>query len=297
MVGGVRDVHTCRRGPVLGGLPSSALHQLPGVQGSVVCTLARQSTLVESFSGHFQEARGLPVATLLQVPVVEPMHVVCRLTGPFVRILNFDLESGFVGANHIAPPAERQKDMRRHVLRVCSRRCDLRVRKRHRQAKRRVDRIVERVNEVVRGSWMHAICVPDLHQDCRRAHVGREVAVCFARSEYGEPVEARGLVVFRIRLVKPPHRFPVLDDSLWLRPILGLPDRTKKNLHGPEIRFLSRRRSLGSAFFRCATESQQDGLAGAPILLPKVPKRVVIGHRFSPVRQGEVWVDLLCSPE
>src|SRR5579863_5576408 len=125
----------------------------------------------------------------------------------------------------------------------------------------------------------------DLFKKSCRLHVGREVAPGVTSAKQSEGIERGAINVV--------GEAPMdLGHCAGVGPVaLLLVTAAEQNLHGSEIRLLALAVRLGSARLGCRRKLSKGLACRCEVLLH--PDRMVVSHRFTPVRQGETRIGFL----
>jgi hypothetical protein len=130
----------------------------------------------------FQDVTRILHSAQLQISVLEPIVVMAAHTQRPSRCLSLlihDFHCSLVRFYNVLPHAERQKNVRGHVLGVCGVGGYLGINTRRSQAEGRVDGIVIAMNHVMDNAGMARVLREHLLQHRGCAHVGGEVSSFF----------------------------------------------------------------------------------------------------------------------
>ena len=183
------------------------------------------------------------------------------------------------------PHAERQEDVRRHVLRVGGIGRDSGVRPGGRQTQRRMGGVVVAVNQEVCGAGMVRVVPEHSLGDRGGAEVRRNVANALAQAEQRDAIQHLGLAVRREGRDQALHGLRVCRVPRGLRAV------AVEHFDGVEVLLLAERGRLGPPRLRRGAKPLEHGPGGGAVLF--VPDRVRVRERLAPVGQGESRVDPL----
>ena len=191
-----------------------------------------------------------------------------------------------VRVDHVVPHAQRDEDVRGHVLGVSGIGRDAAVCARSVDAERGVRWIVDGVDHVVRRARMIGMRAEDASRNGVRAQIRRHIAVALVESQQRQCVEELRFDVVRIRTAKaieacrPERVAPRFADIFIVQ-----------RLRRPEPRALVLRPRLRRSLGRRRRKTTQHGTSGGRVLL--IPHRMRIAHRFAPVRHHVAGIELL----
>jgi hypothetical protein len=231
-------------------------------------------------------------SSLLEVAIGEPGLAVAA--GRWMMTVRrhlppHDAHGVLVRGNQLVPHAEREEDVRRHVLRVTCVGRVARERARSLEASRRVGRVVHSVDKIMRRSGVIGVTAEDLVREIGGPLVGRHVAHALVESQQRERVEELRLVVAGIGRGQLGHR------GLEQRIPGGLRPWSVQQLDRVQVSGLALRPRGFATRGRRRREFRKHGSARVRVL--DVPDRVVPGHRLTPIRHRKAGIGLLCLAE
>ncbi len=270
-------------------VPAPCVDQIVRTHLRQVRSRSRRAALLCILPHDLEPLTRIPVTALLHVAVSQPAQRVgvARVAGQPLPLdpLVGDVPGRFVRRHHLVPHAQRDEDVRGHVLGVAGGGRDRRVGPRRTQPQRRVHRIIVGVDQVMGGARVLRVVAERFLDDRRRPHICRDVSALVGGSEKRQRVECGRFVVVRILLPQAAHRIGVGEVARSLVAV------TVQDIQRAQVVLFAVGRCLGQPRFGRRSQPTQRRQRRLTVLL--LPDGMVVRHRLAPVGEGEVGVDAL----
>ena len=230
-----------------------------------------------------------------QVRVLQPaerVEILATFSQLHARVeLDRRLVGGDVRCARVGPHAKLYEDVRGHMQRVRGRWRNAGVRARRGKRQRRVIRIVERVNDEVRRARMFRIFREHLLRNRRRERLTAEAAIGRSHgTQQRQRVPRRHFVIVGPLGIHGRQRLGVCGVAREL-----LAGRVIEHVNGADEGLFLGQLHLGQPLLQRGRNFLEDRLGRFRVLLG--PQRMVVAHRFAPVRHHERGIDFLRALE